>query len=128
MYCIGVFFSSRRRHTRYWRDWSSDVCSSDLKSIDEIPDKVDVVVVTVDLKFVPDLLRSAAKKDIHNFVIISGGGKELGGERATIEAQIRELSKELQIRIIDRKSTRLNSSHANISYAVFCLKKKKNLI
>src|SRR3712207_1597880 len=32
---IGVgffFFSSRRRHTRYWRDWSSDVCSSDLKA------------------------------------------------------------------------------------------------
>src|SRR3712207_8289205 len=27
----------------------------------------------------------------------------------------------------DRKSTRLNSSHANISYAVFCLKKKKRL-
>src|SRR3712207_6944257 len=27
--------------------------------------------------------------------------------------------------VIDRKSTRLNSSHANISYAVFCLKKKK---
>src|SRR3712207_7632560 len=27
----------------------------------------------------------------------------------------------------DRKSTRLNSSHANISYAVFCLKKKNNL-
>src|SRR3712207_8212231 len=26
------FFSSRRRHTRYWRDWSSDVCSSDLRS------------------------------------------------------------------------------------------------
>src|SRR5947209_17972508 len=24
------FFSSRGRHTRYWRDWSSDVCSSDL--------------------------------------------------------------------------------------------------
>src|SRR3712207_8181334 len=30
----------------------------------------------------------------------------------------------LEARIIDRKSTRLNSSHANISYAVFCLKKK----
>src|SRR3712207_9148752 len=27
---MSVFFSSRRRHTRYWRDWSSDVCSSDL--------------------------------------------------------------------------------------------------
>src|SRR5258707_10496816 len=28
---------------------------------------------------------------------------------------------------VDRKSTRLNSSHANISYAVFCLKKKKKM-
>src|SRR3712207_7959191 len=28
--CRLLFFSSRRRHTRYWRDWSSDVCSSDL--------------------------------------------------------------------------------------------------
>src|SRR5438445_1614763 len=28
---IFFFFSSRRRHTRYWRDWSSDVCSSDLQ-------------------------------------------------------------------------------------------------
>src|SRR3712207_8527534 len=27
------FFSSRRRHTRYWRDWSSDVCSSDLTTL-----------------------------------------------------------------------------------------------
>src|SRR3712207_8254049 len=29
---------------------------------------------------------------------------------------------------VDRKSTRLNSSHANISYAVFCLKKKKTTV
>src|SRR3712207_7696746 len=28
---LDFFFSSRRRHTRYWRDWSSDVCSSDLE-------------------------------------------------------------------------------------------------
>src|SRR3712207_8606437 len=33
------FFSSRRRHTRYWRDWSSDVCSSDLV----VPKASDVV-------------------------------------------------------------------------------------
>src|SRR5215203_4767349 len=31
------FFSSRRRHTRYWRDWSSDVCSSDLERQLAIP-------------------------------------------------------------------------------------------
>src|SRR6266702_7081477 len=30
MFCFCFFFSSRRRHTRWPRDWSSDVCSSDL--------------------------------------------------------------------------------------------------
>src|SRR2546430_7593582 len=34
--------------------------------------------------------------------------------------------KDQRARIGDRKSTRLNSSHSQISYAVFCLKKKKN--
>src|SRR3712207_7451417 len=34
------FFSSRRRHTRYWRDWSSDVCSSDLPRFDEIRPRI----------------------------------------------------------------------------------------
>src|SRR3712207_6739903 len=33
--CYFFFFSSRRRHTRYWRDWSSDVCSSDLHFWDD---------------------------------------------------------------------------------------------
>src|SRR3712207_6885867 len=52
--CLGcVFFSSRRRHTRYWRDWSSDVCSSDLPAFREAIDlmlepykdeQIDVVV------------------------------------------------------------------------------------
>ncbi len=70
------------------------------KSLDDISEKIDLVVVTVDLKFVPDLLKSAAKKGIHNFVVISGGGKELGGERADIEAQIKDLSRQLRIRII----------------------------
>src|SRR2546427_8483114 len=35
------------------------------------------------------------------------------------------LLSDLQLKLIDRKSTRLNSSHSQISYAVFCLKKKK---
>jgi 3-hydroxypropionyl-CoA synthetase (ADP-forming) len=70
------------------------------RAMDEIPGKVDLVVVTVDLKFVPDLLKQAAKKGNHNFVVISGGGKELGGERAAIEAEVKRLSHELGIRII----------------------------
>ena len=70
------------------------------KSLDEINEPIDIVIVTVDLKYVPDLLKSSGKKGIHNMVIISGGGKELGGERADIEQQIKELSNQLKIRII----------------------------
>src|SRR3712207_8414420 len=36
-----------------------------------------------------------------------------------------DLHAQAPTKVLDRKSTRLNSSHANISYAVFCLKKKK---
>src|SRR6266508_4265961 len=37
MYVVFFFFSSRRRHTRWPRDWSSDVCSSDLVVISPDP-------------------------------------------------------------------------------------------
>src|SRR5687768_17836795 len=49
-------------------------------------------------------------------------GHVLGGERGRDAIdQILTIG-----RVVDRKSTRLNSSHGYISYAVFCLKKKKN--
>src|ERR671932_1842080 len=70
------------------------------RTLDDINEQIDVVVVTVDLRFVPDLLKSCGKKGIHNMVIISGGGKELGGERADIEQQIKKLSSQLKVRII----------------------------
>src|SRR3712207_7139458 len=46
-----------------------------------------------------------------------GGARDRAAQRASVGPDVGGL---------DRKSTRLNSSHANISYAVFCLKKKKN--
>src|SRR3712207_8988143 len=51
-----------------------------------------------------------------------GTGKLPGGLARSAPDNVEEMA-EPQPR--DRKSTRLNSSHANISYAVFCLKKKK---
>src|SRR3712207_7386743 len=63
------------------------------------------------------------------FRSLLGGGlgvKSFGLEKALLQCdplmQTHEVRDDL-----DRKSTRLNSSHANISYAVFCLKKKKNI-
>src|SRR2546429_5788654 len=46
-------------------------------------------------------------------------------ERRQIEVPDRGREDQVQRRVQDRKSTRLNSSHGYISYAVFCLKKKK---
>src|SRR3989442_16002593 len=53
-----------------------------------------------------------------------GLGREIGVVRLSGEGDV-ELARPLAEEP-DRKSTRLNSSHVRISYAVFCLKKKKN--
>src|SRR2546427_3624165 len=55
----------------------------------------------------------------------TGNAKQLIAIRISpkVLARLRRLAAKQQ----DRKSTRLNSSHSQISYAVFCLKKKKNL-
>src|SRR3712207_8729211 len=59
---------------------------------------------------------------------------QLGHEALDLRVQLAELvavdvqrveQLAVDVELRDRKSTRLNSSHANISYAVFCLKKKK---
>src|SRR3712207_7346136 len=53
-------------------------------------------------------------------VLAVGGGRRFFGDVPLPHAQPPDVSREESR---DRKSTRLNSSHANISYAVFCLKK-----
>src|SRR2546429_3323057 len=89
---VFFFFSSRRRHTRCSRDWSSDVCSSDLGA--------------------------------HRHAATLGpdhpNRQSATPEKRTV-AQPQRNNK-------DRKSTRLNSSHGYISYAVFCLKKKTKVL
>src|SRR5690625_6534081 len=96
------FFSSRRRHTRWPRDWSSDVCSSDLyyRRI-QIPEHT--------IQALRNLI-TAQFSQLHATVKQERNAHVLERERC----------------VPDRKSTRLNSSHVAISYAVFCLKKKKN--
>src|SRR3712207_8020985 len=53
-----------------------------------------------------------------------GGHGDPGGGAGLSRRRDRPLRRHHHRRARDRKSTRLNSSHANISYAVFCLKKK----
>lgn len=69
-------------------------------SLDDISEPVDLVVVTIDLRAVPDIIETCAKKGIHNLVVISGGGKELGGDRTDLEANIRHLAKAHDVRVV----------------------------
>src|SRR3712207_8141269 len=60
-----------------------------------------------------------------------GGVAQIGPRKSAVERfgrSARDAAEERHEGKRDRKSTRLNSSHANISYAVFCLKKKHLLI
>src|SRR3989454_3750946 len=91
------FFSSRRRHTRLQGDWSSDVCSSDIMSRARSPPSPTAEMVT-----------SPESSTLISAPVCSWMPRMI-----------------LPLGPIDRKSTRLNSSHLVISYAVFCLKKKK---
>ncbi len=69
-------------------------------SLDDVPEQVDLVVVTIDLRLVPDVIKVCASKGIHNLVVISGGGKELGGERTELEAEIRRLARTHGVRVV----------------------------
>lgn len=69
-------------------------------SLSAIPEPVELVVCTVDLALVPDLMRQCAERGVHNLVVVSGGGKELGGQRAALEAEVRRLARELNIRVV----------------------------
>ncbi len=69
-------------------------------SISAVPGKVDLVVVCVDLSVTPPVLEECAKKGVHSVVIVSGGGKELGGKRAEYESEVKRLALKHKIRII----------------------------
>src|SRR5690606_40468545 len=107
------FFSSRRRHTRFSRDWSSDVCSSDLARVDADRARPHLRPV---VHREHRLDREALEQAILDHGL--GAGKPL---LARLEDQHRravELAGFGQVTGRDRKSTRLNSSHVKISYAV----------
>src|SRR2546430_13610276 len=62
------------------------------------------------------------------FINIGGSEEARGDRRSGGSESVAQIITRKQRGDADRKSTRLNSSHSQISYAVFCLKKKKNHI
>ena len=147
------FFSSRRRHTRLRRDWSSDVCSSDLSSFNYSKNwKASSASLGFntfrDLSIenrTPEsfsylnegIYKSYKYEDGPKFNFNIGSRKIFGvgdswynsvTSSYTVKTSMgrRDHSLIRETNSTDRKSTRLNSSHVVISYAVFCLKKKRS--
>src|SRR5438105_9034293 len=150
------FFSSRRRHTRSTRDWSSDVLSDFQVSIPQLgtvtANHHPVVVLTSNAqRKLTEALRGRCfllwmdypAPELEAEIITRSRESEsrLSLQVARFTAAVRRLGMSKPpairesldwidaLRVLgaseDRKSTRLNSSHEWISYAVFCLKKKK---
>src|SRR3712207_6948935 len=71
------------------------------------------------------LFRSSVRDDLIIVDKVVGAGEIAISDRRSSQPTLEEIAR-LVAEASDRKSTRLNSSHANISYAVFCLKKKKS--
>src|SRR5262245_65046094 len=123
------------------------------RRIDRLPFAPELIVVTAPAREIPDIIAAAGKRGAAGAVIVSAGlGHGPGSlseasDRAARAHRMRLIGPNClgimmprvklnasfaahmprggNLALIDRKSTRLNSSHLGISYAVFCLKKKK---
>src|SRR2546429_8906766 len=74
-----------------------------------------------------DALPISILQGIRETGLAKGQALSFAFERGAGEVRLDGKSAALPAALEDRKSTRLNSSHGYISYAVFCLKKKKNI-
>src|SRR6266702_3625209 len=88
--CFFFFFSSRRRHTRWPRDWSSDVCSSDLQVV--VGDALDPNAVTQAATGVEHIVSLVAvrRNRPQSYLAVNVDGPRILGE-AAIAARVRSV-------------------------------------
>src|SRR5207302_7977830 len=105
----------------------------ELKMSAEAQPAVDIAALTAGMaKGDEDAYRMFHELYFHRFLryllVVMGGREEAAREalQLSLLRVVRHIRKFDSEEALDRKSTRLNSSHVKISYAVFCLKKKRN--
>jgi len=70
------------------------------RAVSEVPGPIDLAVVAIPLSGVPEVIGDCAHKGVHNMVIVSGGGKELGEEGLRLEREIAEAADKNGVRIV----------------------------
>jgi len=81
-------------------------------SLEEIPGDIDLVVVIVPAKFVPDVMRQAAEKHAKGAVIISGGFREIGNTE--LEAEVMKIADDNHIAVIGPNCQGINYTPNNL--------------
>ncbi|HUD19511.1 MAG TPA: GNAT family N-acetyltransferase [Patescibacteria group bacterium] len=94
--------------------------SKSYKSIDDVPEQVDLAVIALPAAMVPDVLESCGKKNIHSAIIISSGFKESGTNGETLFDKIGQIAKTHDITVLGpnclgfiRPTKSLNITFAN---------------
>lgn len=84
-------------------------CSKELRNL---PEDIDLVVVIVPAKFVPDVMRQAAQRNAKGAVIISGGFREIGN--AELEAEVMQIANDNKIAVIGPNCQGINYTPNNL--------------
>ena len=84
-------------------------------SIKDIPEKVDLAVITIPSVFVNDTVRDCGEAGVENLVVITAGFKEVGEEGAKLEAELTAIGEEYGINIIGPNSLGITDSHTPLN-------------
>jgi len=91
------------------------------RAVSDIPDRVDLAVLLVPARVVPDVLTECGRKGIHHVIIETAGFSETGAEGAALEQQVAAIAAENEIRFIGPNCIGLVNRHAGLSTAFVTL-------
>ena len=84
-------------------------------SIKDIPEKVDLVIITIPSVFVNETVKDCGEAGVENMVVITAGFKEIGGEGVKLEEELTALGEKYNINIIGPNSLGITDSHTPLN-------------
>ncbi len=82
-------------------------------SLEELPDNIDLAVITVPARFVLDLIPQLARKNIHHVILITAGFRETGKKGEELEKELVRVARENNVYIIGPNTMGLSNPHIN---------------
>jgi len=94
--------------------------------ISDIPEKIDLVLISIPAKFVPKIVKECVEKKVENLIIISSGFSEIGNNE--LEAEIKRIIEKSKIRVLGPNTMGYKNASENLDASfVFGVPRKGNL-